>query len=322
MLNYSNFILQINKLEIFDKNSRIAVGVSGGVDSITLVYLLSRWAKIKNFKIIALIVDHKLRTDSSIESKQVSSYLSSINIKNKILTLKNYKIKGGIQANARSARLKIIQKYCLKNNIIHLFYGHHLNDNLETFVLRKVSGSNIEGLNSINFLAVNEKILIIRPLLNFSRNEIKIFAIKNNLNWIEDPSNKKMIYSRSIVRSIIFNNKKIENNLINELKSFKGIYNDYNQMINIALVYVISFISSKYIELDKKVFSQLPPEIALKVLVKLVGFLKNDKKNFKYRKLLAIYKALIKKTGKFQTQKTLFLNMPDKLIIFPSNKIY
>ena len=68
---------------------------------------------------------------------------------------KNYKIKGGIQANARSARLKIIQKYCLKNNIIHLFYGHHLNDNLETFVLRKVSGSNIEGLNSINFLAVN-----------------------------------------------------------------------------------------------------------------------------------------------------------------------
>ena len=40
MLNYSNFILQINKLEIFDKNSRIAVGVSGGIDSITLVYLL------------------------------------------------------------------------------------------------------------------------------------------------------------------------------------------------------------------------------------------------------------------------------------------
>ena len=52
MLNYSNFVLQINKLEIFDKNSRIAVGVSGGIDSITLVYLLSKWAKIKNFNLI------------------------------------------------------------------------------------------------------------------------------------------------------------------------------------------------------------------------------------------------------------------------------
>ena len=58
MLSYSNFISHINKLKIFENNARIAVGVSGGVDSITLVYLLSKWAKINHYKMINKIFEY------------------------------------------------------------------------------------------------------------------------------------------------------------------------------------------------------------------------------------------------------------------------
>ena len=89
VLNYKNFFKQVKKINYFEKEATIAVGVSGGVDSITLVILLSKWSKIKNFKIIALIVNHNLRSESSAEAKEVSNYLNTLSIDNKILTLKN-----------------------------------------------------------------------------------------------------------------------------------------------------------------------------------------------------------------------------------------
>ena len=76
ILNFLNFSKNLEKYKFIEKKAKIAVGVSGGVDSISLIFLLSKWALSKNFQIIALIVDHKLRTNSSKEALEVSSYLS------------------------------------------------------------------------------------------------------------------------------------------------------------------------------------------------------------------------------------------------------
>ena len=318
-LNNLNFFSQIKTFNYFEKNANFAVGVSGGVDSITLVYLLSKWAKINRYNIVALIVDHRLRPNSSMEAKNVSLYLSNLKIKNKILVLKSKNNKTRIQQNARLARIKIIKKYCYQNNIIHLFLGHHLDDSLETFVLRKVAGSDIEGLNSIKFITLNEKILIIRPLLNFSRNEIMGYAKKNGLNWIEDPSNTKILFSRTKIRLAISKNDKIRNNIKNELDICQNIYKDYVEMINFILCKVIIFISDKYIEIDKKLFFQLPKEIAYKILVISVIYVQEGNIRFKHNKLVAIYDYLAKKFGYFQTQKTLFANTINSISISKVN---
>ena len=74
VLNNLNFFSQIKKFNYFEKNANFAVGVSGGVDSTTLAFLLSKWAKINRYNIVALIVDHRLRSNSSIEAKKVSLY--------------------------------------------------------------------------------------------------------------------------------------------------------------------------------------------------------------------------------------------------------
>ena len=133
-LNFYNFIEEIKKINFIEKKAYIAVGVSGGVDSLSLIFLLSKYAKLKNFKIIALIVDHKIRHNSSLESKKVSRYLNNLKIKNKILTKKRNITKTKIQENARKFRLNLIEDYCYKNKIIHLFFAHHLEDNIETYI--------------------------------------------------------------------------------------------------------------------------------------------------------------------------------------------
>ena len=73
---------------------------------------------------------------------------------------------------ARANRYELLTNYCKRNNILHLFLGHHRDDNLETFITRKVSGSDLEGLGSMKIKSVTDKILIIRPLLSFPKNEI------------------------------------------------------------------------------------------------------------------------------------------------------
>ena len=79
-------------------------------------------------------------------------------------------------------------------------------------------------------------------------------------------------------------------------------------MINLTLCRIIIFVSDKYIEFDKNLFLQLPKEIAYKILVISVTYLQKGSIRFKHNKLEAIYDDLVKKSGHFQTQKTLFTN--------------
>ena len=104
------------------------------------------------------------------------------------------------------------------------------------------------------------------------------------------------------------------------MKEYKFLYDGYIEMINMSFVKVLIFVTDRYIELDKNLFCNLPKEIACKILVKSVKHLNKDAKKFKYHKLLGIYDNLLKKIGEFQTQKTLFINTKEKIIISLANK--
>ena len=315
-LSFYNFIEEIKKINFIEKKAYIAVGVSGGVDSLSLIFLLSKYAKLKNFKIIALIVDHQIRHNSSLESKKVSRYLNNLKIKNKILTKKRNITKTKIQENARKFRLNLIEDYCYKNKIIHLFFAHHLEDNIETYILRKAAGSDLVGLNSIKPISIYKNIVILRPLLNFSKKSIIEFAKKSNINWFEDPSNYKTSFSRVQVRLLIKKNNYIKNRTIKELKEIKKINKHYNEMIDYNFALAVTFIDNKKIIIDKKIFVNFPYEIAYRVLIKSVIHLKKFDKKFRYHKLTAIYKDLLLKIGVFQSQKTKFESTASKILIF------
>ena len=75
ILNKANFVKLLNKNFIFEKNPTVAVGVSGGPDSMALIHLIDHWNKLQKGKVIALIIDHNLRTNSSEETKIIKNFL-------------------------------------------------------------------------------------------------------------------------------------------------------------------------------------------------------------------------------------------------------
>ena len=85
ILNEENFFSRLDKYNCFERNPQVAVGVSGGPDSIALVFLINKWINSRNGKLSALIFDHRIRDNSKHESLLVKSILKNLRINSVIL---------------------------------------------------------------------------------------------------------------------------------------------------------------------------------------------------------------------------------------------
>ena len=282
----------ISNLFLYEKNPKIAVAVSGGPDSIALVFILKKWIKIKKGKLIALIVDHNIREESHNETLITKKFLKEKNIDSCILKISQNRVLKGQMSVARTNRYEKMFDYCKKNKIFHLFLAHHFDDNIETFLLRKIGGSNFEGLNCMKNISINGNIQVIRPLLSFSKKQILNYNKKNKLIFIEDPSNKNFKYSRSIVRQYIENDLKIKKNVIKDFNMIVDNYENYTKMIFYIINILIIKISSKNVFINKDIFLNLDIELKIKVIDILFKFLKNKNFKIRYKQIENIIKVL------------------------------
>ncbi len=200
---YKKFNVNMSNLGIFYKNSTICVGVSGGADSMLLALLAKQWCKAHNIRLIALIVNHNLRIESKEESINVSKALDLLKVENIILERKQVSLTSKIQETARFDRYNLLLDKCFELKASYLLIAHHLDDQIETMVLRENSGINLVGDSGMSAKLVLEKAILLRPLLNFTKNEIIEFLIDNKISWIEDPSNKNEKYERVKVRNYL-----------------------------------------------------------------------------------------------------------------------
>ena len=192
-LNFTKFFNSCNYT--LEDSPHIAVAVSGGPDSMALIFILNKWINKYNGKLIGLIVNHNLRDNSYDEAKKTYNLLTNLKIKSKILSVNNYKIRKKSMNEARNNRFNLLTDYCKKNNILHLFVGHHRDDNLETFVNRKIAGSDFDGLKSIQHISTINNINIIRPLLGYSKKQILKYNNEKNIPFIHDPFNMNLKYT-------------------------------------------------------------------------------------------------------------------------------
>ena len=275
-LTLSNFNLILKKIFLHENKPHVAIGVSGGPDSIALTYMLSKYLKQNNGNLIALVVDHQMRKQSAEEAKNTANYLKEIRVNCKILKIPSNNLEKGKMSDARSFRFKKLFDYCKKNKIFHLFLGHHHDDNIETFLLRKTAGSNLEGLNCINEIAINGDVQIIRPFLKFTKNQILKFNHENNLKYINDPTNKNFKYTRSIIRKYLSDNKKVIPDIEKEFIIVKKYYSDYKKMVFKLLNILVLDIKSKTIIIDFLKIQKLNPEIQIKIFDLSIKFLKGS----------------------------------------------
>ncbi len=191
--------------QLIKPRSTIAVAVSGGADSMALLLLLHEWQKknaIKSgVKLHALTVDHALRPESAAESQQIAQHCALLGIEHTILLWKHDRISSGIPEKARNARYKLMSEFCACSGISLLFTAHHLDDQIETIMLRLLRGSSIIGMSGIMPVSTRGAITLVRPLLAIEKNQLYSFLKSKNHSWIEDPSNNNLLYSRNYLRA-------------------------------------------------------------------------------------------------------------------------
>ena len=183
----------------------LAIAVSGGPDSLSLAFLAKCHSLKNKVKVKYFIIDHKLRKESSYEAITVRNILKKIDIDCKILPWNGKKPLKNIQALARDKRYFLLANECRKNNINNLLLGHHLDDLSENFLIRIVRGSGLNGLISFNKETKykNQKLDIVRPLLDVEKKDLIYLAKKVFNFFIKDPSNINEEFKRTRIRYLL-----------------------------------------------------------------------------------------------------------------------
>ena len=250
------------------KRKNFALAVSGGADSLCLAYFAKIYSFEFNNKAHALIVDHKLRKESSYEALKVKQILSKKKIYSRILKWKGEIPKKNIQKNARDMRYTLLSNYCIKNKVKYLITAHHGDDQIENFFIRLLRGSGLSGLSSMSEkVKYNKNLKIIRPFLKFEKKDLKYVTLNYFKTYIKDPSNKNEKFLRVRIRRY---RKNMEKEGLDAKKIIKTVDNLFSadQALNFyknkALYKHASFVSKNKCLINKKIFSEEAQEIIFK----------------------------------------------------------
>lgn len=186
----------------------VAVGVSGGADSMALLHLLCAWNASADNKLIltAVTVDHGLRAESAAEAAQVASWASDLGLDHQIIVWEGEKPSGNIEAIAREVRYRLIGNWCLENNVQTLMTAHHFDDQAETFLMRLARGSGVAGLSAMagerSLGPDTPSVKLLRPLLGIPKGALTELLREVRQAWFEDPSNDNEDFTRSRLRKM------------------------------------------------------------------------------------------------------------------------
>lgn len=250
---------------------KFLLAVSGGADSMVLSHLF----QISGFNFQIAHVNYHFRgEDSNLDQNLVEKFCSENQIKFHLKDISDEdksKMKS-LQNWAREIRYDFFFKILEEENLDYIVTAHHLNDELETFIINLSRGSGIKGLSGI---PRNEN-RILRPLLKFTKEEIYDFAKENNIAFREDKSNEKDDYLRNKIRNQL--TPKIVEIFPNFLEQFgeslsylSSVNDFYQNEIENAFQEILISENEENFVLNKEILLQKPKVLIIEIIRKL-GF--------------------------------------------------
>jgi tRNA(Ile)-lysidine synthase len=172
----------------------LVVGVSGGADSVALVYVLVRLAPALALRLHVLHVDHGLRPDSARDGDFVHALGTRLGVPVDVMRVRV--AAGSVEAAARAARHAALEAAADRVGASRIALGHTADDQAETLVMRVLEGTGVRGLAGIPPVRGR----LIRPLLESRHRDVVATLTAAGLPWLEDPSNRDLRFFRNRVR--------------------------------------------------------------------------------------------------------------------------
>ncbi|WP_053368691.1 tRNA lysidine(34) synthetase TilS [Bacillus sp. FJAT-27245] len=280
----------LKRKQISLTGSRVLVGVSGGPDSMALLYYL--WERRKPFgmEVSAAHVDHMFRGKESLEDaffvksfcedRGIPFTMERVNVPEIIrLTGKNS------QVAAREARYRFFLQQLEKHRYSFLALAHHGDDQMETVLMRLTRGSTGRGRAGIPFIRPFADGMIIRPFLGASREDIIDYCRRKGIDFRIDPSNQKDTYSRNRFRKTILPFLKMENPLVHEhfQRFSEDLESDEAYLEELAESRMVTVIKSRErgkVVLDAMAFLGMPMPLQRRGIQLILNYLYAGKHTF------------------------------------------
>lgn len=236
----------------------VVVGVSGGPDSMALLHLLTEVRKTLDIKIICAHVNHNVRAESSDEKIFVENFCEQNNIIFEFMKIEDYS-DDNFHNEARSKRYNYFGDIIKKYGARYLFTAHHGDDLMETILMRIVRGSTLRGYSGFSKIVNMGDFIILRPLINATKEEIYAYDKKHKISYVTDKSNEKDVYTRNRFRKYIVPQfKKEDINVHQKFYKFSKTLIEYSDYIDrvastkIKKIYVQNVLNiEKFLEEEK-----------------------------------------------------------------------
>ena len=183
----------------------ILLAVSGGPDSIALMWLAARWRKAlaRGPDLLAVTVDHGLRPEAAREAREVKRLARQLGVPHRTVRWSGEKPGSGLPAAARAARYRLLAAVARRSGASHVLTAHTRDDQAETLLMRLLRGSGIGGLAAMARESEREGVLIARPFLNVSKSQLIATLERAKIAYADDPTNRDTRFTRPRIRSLI-----------------------------------------------------------------------------------------------------------------------
>ncbi len=183
----------------------IVLAVSGGPDSIAMMWLAARWRRAvkRGPRLIAVTIDHGLRPEAAREARDVKRQAKTLDLLHRTQRWSDAKPKTGLPAAARDARYRLLAKAARAAGATHVLTAHTQDDQAETLLMRMSRGSGIAGLAAMARQSQRDGVVLARPLLQVPKARLVATLKKARIDFADDPTNRDTNFARPRLRAMM-----------------------------------------------------------------------------------------------------------------------
>jgi len=199
---FKRFSEVVSENDLLGRGEAVLIGLSGGPDSVALLHLLTRLRKNMKLKLTAVYINHRIRKRAALQEEKFCQQLCDkfgidLDIVTEDIPALAVKKKKGLEETAREFRYEVYELLAAEDGHDKIALGHHADDRVETVLFRIIRGTGPTGLVGIPIKRDN----YIRPLYDFTKDEILAYLKKHRLGYCVDKSNLTADYSRNFIRN-------------------------------------------------------------------------------------------------------------------------